>query len=50
MKKISKNRLENIHGGNCFLSSWIAAAGVATMNVALIHVGATTFYACVRYL
>jgi len=50
MKKISKNRLENIHGGNCFLSSWMVVAGVATRNVALVDIRATVFYTCVRYL
>lgn len=50
MKKIPTSKLENIQGGNCFLSSWVAVAGAMTMNFALVHVGSLTFYGCVRYL
>lgn len=54
MKKINFNDLEQIQGGgvgaSCYFSSMMAVAGLVISNFALTEVGATTFYACVRYL
>lgn len=54
MTKLNIKQLENIHGKGigaaCYFSSMMAVGGLMTMNFALVHIGATTFYGCVRYL